>query len=104
MNGCFEPRCATCRHWNRQGPQIANATRDPGMPVGEGTCQAHSPVLMHIEPAPVAPSARWPVPLFPRTHESRVCGEWAPRTSGGGDDGERIIVFPLERSTGPVAA
>jgi len=104
MLSSIERRCATCRFWNRQGPQIANATRDPSVSIEEGTCEAHSPVLIHVEAGQGAVSARWPVPLFPRTHESRSCGEWEPRDGDGGDDGERIIVFPLDRASQRIAA
>lgn len=103
MTTC-ERRCATCRFWSRQGAEIANAIRDPGCPDDEGTCEAHAPVPVAVEAGTHGASARWSVPLFPRTHETRSCGEWEPREGGGGDDGERIIVFPLDRAERRFAA
>ncbi|WP_267378098.1 MULTISPECIES: hypothetical protein [unclassified Sphingomonas] len=40
-------------------------------------------------------NSAFPVSMFPRTHETRFCGDWQGSTYGGGDDGERIVVaFP----------
>lgn len=103
LSSC-ERRCATCRFWNRQGPEIANATRDPRCPPDEGTCEAHTPTPVAVEAGCATASARWSVPLFPRTHETRSCGEWEPRDDDGGDDGERIIVFPIRRPAVRIAA
>ena len=106
LTNCSERRCATCRFWNRQGPQIANAIRDPRAPSDEGTCEAHTPVLVLVAAGSEGTAtARWPVPLFPRTHETRGCGEWEPaQGGGGGDDGERVVAFPFDRAASRVAA
>ena len=72
--------CATCVYWQRLGPQLANAKRDPGAGEGTGTCQARSPAVVNSE--------HFPVSMFPQTHESRFCGEWegtlARPDDGGG--------------------
>lgn len=77
--------CATCRHWHRTGPKLANAQRDPSCAADEGTCQRRAPSV-------VQGNSPFPVSMFPVTHESRGCGEWLQRTGAGGgpDDGERM--------------
>lgn len=89
--------CATCIWWKRQGPQLANAKRDPSCAKDTGTCQVHAPtvVLQGNEPLPVS--------MFPRTHETRFCGDWQGTGYGGGDDGERIVV-PFPPAANRVAA
>ena len=92
--------CATCRHWRRMGPKLANAQRDPSCAADEGTCERRAPRV-------VQGNSPFPVSMFPVTHESRGCGEWAARTGAGGgpDDGERVnaggevdnTVVPLRR-------
>ena len=76
--------CATCRHWRRMGPRLANARRDPSCAADEGTCERRVPSV-------VQGNAPFPVSLFPVTHESRGCGEWVARTGAGGgpEGGER---------------
>ena len=78
-------KCATCRHWHRTGPKLANAQRDPSCAADEGTCQRRAPSV-------VQGNAPFPVSMFPATHESRGCGEWVARSGTGGapDDGERM--------------
>lgn len=77
--------CATCRHWRRMGPKLANAQRDPSAAQDEGTCERRSPSV-------VQGNSPFPVSMFPVTHESRGCGEWVARTGAGGgpDGGERV--------------
>ncbi len=90
--------CATCRHWHRTGPKLANAQRDPSCAADEGTCERRAPSV-------VQGNSPFPVSMFPVTHESRGCGEWVVRTGAGGgpDDGERVssggenTVVPLRR-------
>ncbi len=76
--------CASCRHWHRTGPKLANAQRDPSCAADEGTCQRRAPSV-------VQGNSPFPVSMFPVTHESRGCGEWVARTGAGGgpDGGER---------------
>lgn len=79
--------CATCIWWKRQGAQLAIATRDPSCPRDVGVCHAHGPSVGQFTPD-------FPVSLFPRTHETRFCGEWQGMDYDGGG-GERIVVpFP----------
>jgi hypothetical protein len=75
--------CATCRHWRRMGPRLSNAQRDPSCAADEGTCERRSPSV-------VQGNSPFPVSMFPVTHESRHCGEWAARSGSGGgpSDGE----------------
>jgi hypothetical protein len=77
--------CATCRHWRRMGPRLANAQRDPSAASDEGTCERRSPSV-------VQGNSPFPVSMFPVTHESRGCGEWVARIGAGGgpDGGERM--------------
>jgi hypothetical protein len=92
--------CATCRHWRRMGPRLANAQRDPSAASDEGTCERRAPSV-------VQGNSPFPVSMFPVTHESRGCGEWVARIGAGGgpDDGERAgsggeidnAVVPLRR-------
>ena len=90
--------CATCRHWRRMGPKLANAQRDPSCAADEGTCERRAPSV-------VQGNSPFPVSMFPVTHESRGCGEWVVRAGAGGgpDDGERVssggenTVVPLRR-------
>ncbi len=92
--------CATCRHWRRMGPKLANAQRDPSCAADEGTCERRAPSV-------VQGNSPFPVSMFPVTHESRGCGEWVVRAGAGGgpDDGERAgpcveidnTVVPLRR-------
>ncbi|MES3100057.1 hypothetical protein [Sphingomonas faeni] len=92
--------CATCRHWQRMGPKLANAQRDPSCAADEGTCERRAPSV-------VQGNSPFPVSMFPVTHESRGCGEWVVRAGAGGgpDDGERVgpgggidnTVVPLRR-------
>lgn len=82
---CSTKVCATCAWWVRKGPRLAEATRDPSAAADTGTCQAHAPVVLQG-------NTPFPVPLFPTTHESRFCGEWAP-AAGGGGGGETVIPF-----------
>jgi hypothetical protein len=76
--------CATCRHWRRMGPRLANAQRDPSAASDEGTCERRSPSV-------VQGNSPFPVSMFPVTHESRGCGEWVAHNGAGGgpDGGER---------------
>ena len=93
LTGCARS-CATCAWWERMGPRLANATRDPSAMPETGTCQVHAPV--------VVPGGGFPLSLFPVTHQSRFCGECqAIGTGGGGDDGERIIAFPVPSRAAP---
>lgn len=90
LTGCPEQTCATCIWWERQGPRLANAVRDPSASPATGTCQVRAPVVVQ--------GGGFPVTLFPVTHESRFCGEWEGLDEGGdGDGGERVITFPVER-------
>jgi len=88
LNGC-QRTCATCRFWTRQGPQLANAQRDPSCPSDEGVCQFSAPVVTML--------ATGPSGIFPRTHADRWCGQWHLKGGAGGpDDGEHVVV-PLRR-------
>ncbi len=88
LNGC-QRTCATCRFWTRQGPQLANAQRDPSCPADEGVCQFAAPVVTML--------ATGPSGIFPRTHADRWCGQWHLKGGAGGpDDGEHVVV-PLRR-------
>ncbi|MEH3122416.1 MAG: hypothetical protein PGN16_10640 [Sphingomonas phyllosphaerae] len=89
-------RCATCTWWQRMGPRLANASRDPSASFEEGTCQAHAPVVQAAQ--------TFPVSVFPVTHEDRFCGDWKARDGGGPDGDERIIAFPLTPTANKVAA
>lgn len=81
--------CASCRHWRRMGPKLANAQRDPSAAQDEGTCERRAPSV-------VQGNAAFPVSMFPVTHESRGCGEWRGKAHPGpdGDGGERVVPFP----------
>jgi len=72
--------CATCRHWRRMGPKLANAQRDPSSATDQGTCERRAPTVVQGE-------LPFPVSVFPVTHESRGCGEYAARNSNGGPGG-----------------
>lgn len=76
--------CATCRHWHRTGPKLANAQRDPSSAADQGTCERRAPTV-------VQGNSSFPVSLFPVTHESRGCGEWGALLgiSGGPNGGEQ---------------
>lgn len=74
--------CETCRFWERKGPQLSAATRDPSEKNWLGTCQIEPPKLMMMSGILVG--------LWPQTPASRFCGEWEPVFSGDDpDDGER---------------
>lgn len=96
---CEEQNCSTCIWWERMGPRLSNASRDPSSPSDCGTCQARAPVV-------VPGSGQFPVSMFPVTHESRFCGDWEGMGEGAPDpdDGERIIAFPLARPANKIAA
>jgi hypothetical protein len=98
MTGCPEQCCATCRFWERQGPPLATAIRDPRTPADQRVCQSRAPVV-------VVEQGRMTMSLFPLTHETRYCGDWMPvEVDGGPDDGERVIAFPLGRAANRIAA
>ena len=82
-------RCETCRFWERKGPPLSAATRDPCEKNWLGTC--------HIEPPKLMMQSGIPVGLWPQTPASRFCGEWEPEFEGpdGPDDGERSTVVPF---------
>jgi hypothetical protein len=83
--------CASCVWWQRQGPQLSKAVRDPSSPPSQGTCQVHAPVV-------VQSTGAFPVSMFPVTHEARSCGDWQGRGEGGGPDGgETVVPFPTSR-------
>lgn len=96
---CLEQSCSNCLWWERMGPRLANASRDPSSPHDCGTCQLRAPVV-------VPSDTMFPVSVFPVTHESRFCGSWEPSDDGAPepDDGERIIAFPLARPANKIAA
>lgn len=82
--------CATCAWWTRSGPKLANATRDPSAGPELGVCQINPPVV-------VQGAGRFPVPMYPETHESRFCSRWASAEAGDDpDDGERNV-FLIQR-------
>lgn len=78
--------CGSCIWWERQGPQLSKATRDPSAAIDTGTCQAHAPVV-------VQGNSPFPVSMFPVTNESRCCGEWQGDEAGGPNDGETVVPF-----------
>lgn len=84
-----DARCETCRFWERKGPQLSAATRDPCEKHWLGTCQIEPPKLMILSGIPVG--------LWPQTPASRFCGEWEPMFQGPADpdDGERNTVVPI---------
>ena len=94
MAHTLTPCCGDCLWWQRCGPKLANATRDPSSPADVGSCQARSPVVVQGD-------GPFPVSMFPQTHESRMCGEWV--SSEDEDDGgphgggQRVIAFPANR-------
>jgi hypothetical protein len=80
--------CATCAWWQRRGPKLANASRDPSAASDEGTCQRRAPVIVHDPRS-------FPVTMFPVVLEHRFCGDWRAKHEGDGpDDGERVVAFP----------
>lgn len=82
--------CATCQWWERKGPRLANAVRDPSAHNDTGTCQAHAPMVVQ--------ATAFPVSLFPVTHETRFCGEWQGVDEGGGG-GEKVAnIVPIVRA------
>lgn len=84
---CPDQSCATCIWWERKGPRLANASRDPSAAHDTGTCQAHAPIV-------VQGNSPFPVSMFPVTHESRFCGDWEGEYQGGDSDGgEKVIAF-----------
>lgn len=91
-------KCATCAHWQRMGARLSSATRDPGAAADTGTCQVRAPVVVQGE-------GPFPVSLFPVTHETRHCGDWASPASDGPNGGERAssrphvgaIVLPIRK-------
>lgn len=79
--------CSNCIWWKRQGAQLAIAERDPSCPKDVGVCHARCPSVGQF-------TRDFSVSLFPRTHETRFCGDWQG-ISYDGDGGERIVVpFP----------
>ncbi len=91
-----EQNCGSCVWWERGGPRLANAERDPSCPAGVGTCQLRAPVV-------IQGNSPFPVSMFPQTHESRFCASWDGVEYGGGDGdgGERVPlgaeVLPFRR-------
>lgn len=93
MAHALTPCCGDCLYWQRCGPKLANATRDPSSAVDVGTCQARSPVVVQAD-------GPFPVSMFPQTHESRMCGEWVSLEDdddGGPGGGPRVIAFSSQR-------
>jgi len=93
MEHATSPCCGDCLWWQRCGPKLSNATRDPSSAADIGTCQARSPVVAQAD-------GPFPVSMFPQTHESRMCGEWVSlenEDDGGPRGGPRIIAFPAHR-------
>lgn len=85
----IDQTCATCIWWNRCGPRLANAERDPSSSARVGTCELHPPAVVS------GTHDNFPYTLYPQTHESRTCGSWHGVIDGGdGDGGERVIAFP----------
>jgi len=81
--------CGTCVWWNRSGPRLANAERDPSSGNNLGTCELHPPVVVGGR------FDNFPYTVYPQTHTSRTCGSWrGVEDSGDGDGGERVIAFP----------
>jgi hypothetical protein len=74
-------RCETCRWWDEDGAQFANATREVAPQRNVGTCEVEPPKSVVLPNGVI-------VSVFPTTHASRVCGRWASLI-GGPDDGER---------------
>jgi hypothetical protein len=70
--------CASCIYWQRKGHETAAATIDASGPADVGTC--------HFYPPRVADVGPFAAGMWPRTHESRWCGEWEGPEP---DDGER---------------
>jgi hypothetical protein len=87
LMGCVGRNCGSCAWWERQGPQLSKATRDPSAAADTGTCQVHAPVV-------VQGNSPFPVSMFPVTHETRSCGEWQGIGSDGPDGGETVVPFP----------
>lgn len=95
MTSDLEETCGNCRHWHRQAPPLATATRNPREDANVGACQLYPPA--------VTPSKWFAVSMFPETHVSRTCGSWEEKyPEYEPDDGERkpspSNVVPLERA------
>lgn len=76
-------RCETCRWWDEDGAQFANATREVAPRKGVGTCEADPPTSVVLSNGVI-------VSVFPTTHGHRVCGAWTALANGDPDDGERM--------------
>lgn len=86
-----EQNCSTCIWWERMGPKLANAVRDPSASEQVGTCQVRAPIV-------VQGNSPFPVSMFPETHESRFCGDWEGLGDyDDGDGGERVVPFAINR-------
>lgn len=95
LMGCVSRNCGSCMWWERQGPQLSRATRDPSAAIDTGTCQIHAPVV-------VQGNSPFPVSMFPVTHETRCCGDWQGIVSDDPDGGETVVPFPTAQ--GRIAA
>lgn len=78
-------RCETCRWWDEDGAQFANATREIAPRNGIGTCEVDRPQCVTLPNGLI-------VSAFPITHGGRVCGSWAALVDGGHDDGEVVPI------------
>lgn len=76
--------CASCTWWQRSGPKLANASRDPSASPMLGVCHFNPPVVVNADSA-------FPVPLAPETHETWFCSRWQ-NCDGGAGGGERTVV------------
>jgi hypothetical protein len=80
----FIRTCATCRWWVPRGATIAQAQRNPAVPINVGTCQARSPQVVRTV---FGAQGFWP-----ETHADRYCGEYFPDDfdDGGPGGGEQV--------------
>lgn len=74
-------RCETCRWWDDDGAQFANATREVAPVRGVGTCEVNPPQSVVLQNGLI-------ISVFPTVHGDRVCGQWTALIDGPGD-GER---------------
>jgi hypothetical protein len=80
--------CSTCRWWDEDGAQFANATREVSPRSGVGICEVDRPQCVTLPNGLI-------VSVFPTTHGDRACGRWAAPADSGPDDGERADVVSL---------
>jgi hypothetical protein len=87
-------RCETCTWWQRRGPALSAATRDPAADEAAdlGACQFGPPTMTQMGQFGMLAGA------WPQTRAHRFCREWRTMETGGPDDGEQApVVVPLRK-------